>query len=168
MIVSSANSASKALDTHKLEHFPISPDLLSPSNNENTISANSLNSINTTDTMHSNNITNVNHQHPTHTSPSNITDTMNQQHDNLSQHDGNLFLTDDYIINMNEPWGDSFSQKPDNTIRVYFQNIHGLFHQQSWNKWKEIVDMCHHHSIDVAGLVETNLNWSPSNCHTAQ
>ena len=69
---------------------------------------------------------------------------------------------------MNEPWGDSFSQKPDNTIRVYFQNIHGLFHQQSWNKWKEIVDMCHHHSIDVAGLVETNINWSPSNCHTAQ
>ena len=167
MIVSSAKFTSKSPDTHKIDHHPLSPELFSPSNNDFNISANSLPSINTSDTLHSTNINNVNKQPTNSRSPRNTTDTMQHQHDICSPHDGKLFLTDDYIINSNESWGDSFTLKTDNTIRVYFQNIHGLFHQQSWNKWKEIVDMCHHHHIDVAGLVETNLNWSPSNCNTA-
>ena len=79
-----------------------------------------------------------------------------------------LFLPNDSVCEKNESWGDTFSTKPVNTVRVYFQNIHGIISQKSWDKWKEIVNMINNYKVDVAGFVETNINWNPTNCNTAK
>ena len=51
--------------------------------------------------------------------------------------------------------------KDDNTIRIYFQNIKGIKLTQSWDKWRDIVTEIKSRKVDIAGLVETNINWNP-------
>ena len=94
---------------------------------------------------------------PESTEHTNSIDT-NSPNDDIHNNDGTLFLSDDKTYISNEPWGDQFNDKSMNTIRVYFQNINGIIYKKSWDKWKEIVDVINEHNIDVAGLVETNIN----------
>ena len=122
----------------------------------------------TTNITNSNNFSASNNNSPSRNIPNTNPELSNTTHDTLYPNDGSLFLSNDPVCNKNEPWGDQFCHKSVNTIRVYFQNIHGILYQKSWNKWKEIVDMLHQHDVDVAGFVETNINWSPTNCSTAR
>ena len=92
----------------------------------------------------------------------------NLPNDDIRSNDGTLFLSHDKKYTSNESWGDQFNDKAHHTIRIYFQNINGIIYKKSWDKWKEIVDVINEHNIDVAGLVETNINWSPTNCIIAQ
>ena len=68
-----------------------------------------------------------------------------------------LFLSSSSIPESNEYWGDKMDTKPTGTLRVYYQNIHGLFHNNSWDKCKQIIDMINKNEINVAGFTETNL-----------
>lgn len=93
--------------------------------------------------------------------------TNNSNQDNCDT-TSDLFLSNDLQYNTNDLWGDNLGDKPNNITRVYFQNIHGIIHHKSWNKWKEIADMLSRYKVDVAGLVETNINWNPTNCAIAK
>ena len=46
-------------------------------------------------------------------------------------------------------------------LRVYFQNVNGLQQIPTLDKWKEILSELFTNDIDIAGLVETNINWTP-------
>ena len=94
--------------------------------------------------------------------------TNNPVHDDIRNKDGTLFLSDEPTYTNNESWGDQLDEKLSYITRVYFHNINGILYQKSWDKWKEIVDMINKHKVDVAGFVETNINWNPTNCNTAK
>ena len=71
-----------------------------------------------------------------------------------------LFLDTTTTITPNEPWGDTLTTKQSNTLRVYFQNVNGLQPAPTWDKWKEVLSELFRNEVDVAGLVETNINWT--------
>ena len=104
---------------------------------------------------------------PESTENTNAIDT-NLPNDDIRSNDGTLFLSHDKKYTSNESWGDQLNDKAHHTIRIYFQNINGIIYKKSWDKWKETVDILNEHNIDVAGLVETNINWNPTNCSIAQ
>ena len=166
MIPTHEITSSQAVDNHIMRSTSNFPDIIAMNNtNTNThVSTPELTTPN--DNFNINDTTAMNNTHTTsnNTNP----DISNTSHDALYRNDGTLFLSNDSISDKNEPWGDPLCSKPVNTIRVYFQNIHGILYQKSWNKWKEIVDMLHQQEVDVAGFVETNINWSPTNCSTAR
>ena len=57
----------------------------------------------------------------------------------------------------NEHWGDSIMPKSENTLRLYFQNINDLKPNNCWDKWQKLIAMMSQLSIDITGIVETNL-----------
>ena len=78
--------------------------------------------------------------------------------DSLKQ---DLFLDISPEITSNEKWGDELTSKAPNMLRVYFQNVNGLQPIPTWDKWKEMLSELFTNDIDIAGLVETNINWTP-------
>lgn len=72
-----------------------------------------------------------------------------------------LFLDTSLDITPNETWGDILTTKQPNSLRIYFQNVNGLQPTPTWDKWKEVLSELFRNEVDVAGLVETNINWTP-------
>ena len=73
-----------------------------------------------------------------------------------------LFYTNDIPPETNNNWGDILSPKPNDTMRLYFQNINGVQSATNWNKWRDIVSTMSEHQVDIMGLAETNINWNPT------
>ena len=73
----------------------------------------------------------------------------------------NLFLNADTDFDLNEPWGDNIERKSFHSIRLYFQNVHGLKPSANWYKWCDALSALHKHRVDIIGFAETNVNWNP-------
>ena len=73
-----------------------------------------------------------------------------------------LFLDTSSAITPNDTWGDEFTCKAPNSLRMYFQNVNELQPTPTWDKWKEMLSELFRNDVDVARLVETNINWNPT------
>ena len=60
----------------------------------------------------------------------------------------------------NIPWGDVIHSAPNQSIRVYYQNIHGITSANKWDKWEHSVVSLHQRHVDVCCFSETNINWT--------
>ena len=52
-----------------------------------------------------------------------------------SQEFDNFISTDPSQLTENTHWGDACMTKSDKSIRIYFQNIHGITSDNKWHKW---------------------------------
>lgn len=73
------------------------------------------------------------------------------------------FTDPNYIEKMKEnvDFGDNIRHKPDDCICIYFQNINGIYTENSWSHFESSVNLQAQFQIDIAGLVETNIFWTP-------
>ena len=60
----------------------------------------------------------------------------------------------------NSRWGDALSHKVDRTLRIYFQNINGLPHNDHWAEWNHIISYLKKHRVDIGGFAEPNIKWT--------
>ena len=68
----------------------------------------------------------------------------------------------DYPINPNPTtsYGDTIIQKFPHSIRIFFQNVHGLTHSAGLEDYKYYLQSTKsYHDIDIAGMAETNIGW---------
>jgi hypothetical protein len=69
----------------------------------------------------------------------------------------------------NLPYGDLLqTAKQKNTIRIFFQNVNGIYKFKSWSSLKQATHHLKEMSIDVIGLAETNLHWNTRTTNAAR
>ena len=68
-------------------------------------------------------------------------------------------------IGNNEKWGDDIKEKNERTLRLYFQNINGLSTAELTEDWMDIYTIMEDHNVDIYGLAETNITWTPTVTH---
>jgi hypothetical protein len=67
------------------------------------------------------------------------------------------FLTDP---NVNLPFADILAkEKPAQSIRILFNNINGIYRSQNWHYFENLNKELKTLSVDIIGLVETNIKW---------
>jgi hypothetical protein len=60
----------------------------------------------------------------------------------------------------NYPFGDLLSQaKEKGCLRLYFQNVNGLYKFKKWDSLKQTCKRLHELSVDIIGFAETNVKW---------
>ena len=64
-------------------------------------------------------------------------------------------------------WGDVCNNKSDKSIRIYFQNVHGITLDYYWHKWEQSVVSMHQRQVDVCCFAETNIKWTKNAHHRA-
>ena len=79
-----------------------------------------------------------------------------------------FFLHTDTEFDPNDAWDDSIEQKCSHSIRLYFENVHGLKPSANWNKWCDMLSALRTHQVDIIGFAETNVNWNPILARRAQ
>lgn len=98
-----------------------------------------------------NTLTNIQPTKPKHTSirkyrHTNITDYFDQDLDKI-----------------NIPHGDLCTQKAPHTLRIYFQNINGVKHNNSWQRWDDGIRHSKELECDIICVAETNIIWNHYN-----
>ena len=83
-------------------------------------------------------------------------------HDNQDHPQPSPTITD------TQDWGSPIPTKQETTLRLYFQNIHGLSTRHVWTDWHSILNTVHQKDIDIFGLAETNIPWTPTTRHIAK
>ena len=82
----------------------------------------------------------------------------------ISQEFEIFFSTDPGQLTDNVHWGDVFKHKSDKSIRIYFQNVHGITSDNNWHKWEHSVVSMHQRQVEVCCFAETNIKWT-ENAH---
>ena len=78
----------------------------------------------------------------------------------ISQEFEQFFSTASDQLTDNVPWGDILTHKSDKSIRIYFQNVHGITSDNNWHKWEHSVVSMHQRQVDVCCFDETNIKWT--------
>ena len=68
-----------------------------------------------------------------------------------------FFDSDPSPLKDNEYWGHYLGDKKKQSIRIYYQNIHGITSDNTWDKWERSVVSMHNKNIDVCCFAETNI-----------
>jgi hypothetical protein len=69
----------------------------------------------------------------------------------------------------NYPFGDIlYTTKPPNTFRILYNNVNGIYKGNSWEELKKFSYKIKTMQIDVCGLAEMNLKWTPTNSQQAK
>ena len=62
----------------------------------------------------------------------------------------------------NTSWGDIIGTKNERSLRLYFQDINGLSTKELQEAWIDILHTMENLDVDMFGLAETNINWTPN------
>ena len=57
----------------------------------------------------------------------------------ISQEFDSFISADPRQLTENVNWGDVYYNKPDKSIRIYYQSIHGITSNNTWHKWEQSV-----------------------------
>jgi hypothetical protein len=61
--------------------------------------------------------------------------------------------------NDNLPFGDIMQHKSPQDIRIYFQNINGIYRYKSWKSFSQSCQLLKQCEIDSIAVAETNIKW---------
>lgn len=61
----------------------------------------------------------------------------------------------------NIAYGDSIEKKQNNTIRFYYQNLHGIKKANTWHDLQHSIPTLQEWDVDIMGYSETNIQWKP-------
>ena len=78
----------------------------------------------------------------------------------ISQEFDSFIIVKPHHLTENVHWGDAIHSKPDHSIRIYYQNIHGITSDNTLDKWEQIVLSMHQRHIDVCCFAEKNIKWT--------
>lgn len=99
----------------------------------------------------------INQSTPTSTSATATTSKRIYRHTRISDHFNAA------LDKINIPHGDLHHNKDNNIIRVYFQNINGILHDNSWQQWEDGIQHSKDIESDIICVAETNIRWNDTN-----
>lgn len=59
----------------------------------------------------------------------------------------------------NVAYGDNIERKQDGTLRIYYQNIHGIKKSNTWHDYQYSLTILKKWKVDIMAYSETNINW---------